>query len=94
MVPLIEGWLNTYENGRWTAPRERELYYGQHDHVRYYGADFRARVEAAGFSLEEFTAGPVDSISHRLLRGEKVFIARKDDQLDAGSGGSRTAPNK
>jgi SAM-dependent methyltransferase len=32
----------------------RYLWYGQHDHVRYYGRDFAARAKAAGFWVEVF----------------------------------------
>lgn len=32
----------------------RYFWYGQHDHVRYYGRDFTARAHAAGFWVEVF----------------------------------------
>lgn len=75
MVPVIEGWDRTYENPAIRTERERHIHFGQFDHVRYYGADVRERVVAAGFRLSEFTAEPKDSIRYGLLRGEKVFIA-------------------
>jgi len=56
MLPVIEGWAGTYENPKVTTPEERKRHYGQADHVRYYGADVRGRIRAAGFQLEEFTA--------------------------------------
>jgi SAM-dependent methyltransferase len=77
MVPLIEGWAETYENPEIRSEAERELHFGQFDHVRYYGADIRQRVADAGFSLSEFTSEPMDSIKYSLQRGEKVFIASK-----------------
>jgi len=77
MVPVIEGWAQTYENPSIQTERERHIHFGQFDHVRYYGSDVRQRAVAAGFTLSEFTAGAVDSIQHGLLRGEKVFIASK-----------------
>jgi len=45
--------------------------------VRYYGADVRGRIRAAGFQLEEFTAEGEDVLTYALQRGEKVFIARR-----------------
>jgi SAM-dependent methyltransferase len=77
MLPVIEGWAKTYENPKATSPEERKRHYGQADHVRYYGADVRMRIRAAGFELEEFTAEGEDVLTYGLQRGEKVFIAHK-----------------
>jgi SAM-dependent methyltransferase len=76
-VPLIEGWDHTYEDDRLTTPRERDLHFGQWDHVRYYGRDFRDRLKAAGFIVTEFTASGADTVRFGLLRGERAFFARK-----------------
>ena len=77
-VPIIEGWETTYENPAILSEAERTLHFGQFDHVRFYGRDFRDRVCEAGFVLEEeFTAGGEDSVKHGLIRGEKIFIFRK-----------------
>ena len=77
MLPVIEGWATTYENPKVMTPQERKRHYGQADHVRYYGADVRGRIRAAGFQLEEFTAEGEDVLTYALQRGEKVFIARR-----------------
>ena len=77
MVPIVEGWAQTYENSDVTTPFERERHFGQFDHVRYYGADLRNRIVDAGFSLREITADPADVLRYRLLRGEKVFVGSK-----------------
>jgi len=49
------------------------------DHKRYYGLDFRERLEAAGFTANkiEFTADEADR--HRLNAGgvDNVYVARK-----------------
>jgi SAM-dependent methyltransferase len=76
MLPIIEGWAVTYENPAVKTPRERMRHYGQSDHLRYYGADVRDRIRAAGFALEEFTAQGEDVLTYALQRGEKLFIAR------------------
>ena len=76
MVPIVEGWATTYENAA-VAAGERALHFGQRDHVRYYGADFRDRVRGPGFTLSEFTAVEPDVSQFGLVRGEKLFIARK-----------------
>ncbi len=77
MIPIIEGWESTYENPSISTPDQRALHFGQHDHVRYYGRDFRDRVAQHGFSVSEFTAEGADVIIYGLLRGEKVFFCQK-----------------
>ncbi len=75
MVPIVEGWTQSYENPSVTTDMGRHLHFGQDDHIRYYGVDFRDRVRAAGFTLSEFTAEGADSVRYNLMRGEKVFLA-------------------
>jgi SAM-dependent methyltransferase len=79
MVPIVEGWDSTYENAGVVTPAGRELHFGQIDHLRYYGRDFRGRLRAAGFSLDEFTADGSLSPRYALMRGEKVFVARSGE---------------
>ena len=59
------------------SPAAHDLHFGQMDHVRWYGRDFRDRVTAAGFQLEEYTAAPADCARHSLLKGETVFVATR-----------------
>jgi SAM-dependent methyltransferase len=77
MVPIVEGWDETYENGAVTTNAERVRHFGQADHVRMYGRDLRTRIAAAGLALVEFTASAQDCLSYGLQRGEKIFIATK-----------------
>jgi predicted SAM-dependent methyltransferase len=77
MTPIIEGWAETYENTAITSQHDRNLHFGQFDHVRYYGADLRDRILEAGFQLEEFTAPPQDCVEYGLMRGETVFLAHR-----------------
>ena len=77
LFPIIEGWEHTYENLAHTTPGERTKYFGQFDHVRYYGRDVRGRITDAGFRLSEFTAEEPHVSRYRLLRGEKIFVATK-----------------
>lgn len=77
-VPIIEGWERTYENDSIRDPFLRELHFGQSDHVRYYGRDFRDRLIEAGFNnIEEVTAEGQDVLDYGLWRGEKFFICSK-----------------
>ena len=75
MVPLIEGWEHTYENPSIVDPASRADHFGQFDHVRWHGRDFRERMTTAGFTVEQFTASGDDCVRHGLIRGEAVFIA-------------------
>lgn len=70
MVPIIEGWDETHED----APEDDE-----HPHTRWYGRDFRLRVESAGFKVEEFVADEDEVRAHGLTRGERVFLCRLHD---------------
>ena len=48
-VPLAIG--NSVEDLSITDPKERERYFGQHDHVRVYGHDYKDRLVDAGFTV-------------------------------------------
>lgn len=77
MVPLIEGWKTTYEDPTITSERDRQTHFGQFDHVRYYGRDFRDRLENAGFDIREYSANGPDAVKYGLIRGTKVFACTK-----------------
>lgn len=78
MVPIVEGWSESYENPEIKSASDRWLHFGQYDHVRFYGSDFRERILAAGFeSLTELTAEGQDVMTYGLMRGEKVFVFSK-----------------
>jgi SAM-dependent methyltransferase len=77
MVPIVEGWEETYENPSVATAAERVLHFGQDDHVRYYGRDFTSRLIAAGFRVTALAGTPQDCIAYGLQRGEKVFVGTK-----------------
>ena len=77
MVPIIEGWVATYERPEITSEADREVHFGQGNHVRYYGRDFRDRIRSVGFSVTEFTAEGPEVVTHGLLPGEKLFVGTK-----------------
>ena len=78
MVPIIEGWAKTYENETIKTDLDRTLHFGQRDHLRFYGKDFRQRIEQSGLQLtQEITAEGQDVITYGLVRGEKVFCFKK-----------------
>jgi hypothetical protein len=76
-LPIIEAWEETYENPSITSESDRDLHFGQYDHIRYYGRDFATRLETAGFQVVAYSGTPLDCVSYGLQRGEKVFVAAK-----------------
>lgn len=75
--PIALGFAQTYENPAITRKADRDLHFGQWDHVRYYGADAAARIAAAGFEVLAFTASEPDVHRHGLNRNAREFLARK-----------------
>jgi SAM-dependent methyltransferase len=91
MFPIVEGWEETYEDSSKSSASDRLLYFGQHDHARYFGRDARMRLAAPGFMVEEYTATEPDVSRYGLTRGEKVFICRRpeDDVLNSTNVGQK-----
>lgn len=77
MTPVIEGWDETYEVGGIDSEVDRELHFGQFDHVRFYGRDFRDRLTQSGFELSEYVAPGADCVTYGLIPGERIFVCRK-----------------
>jgi SAM-dependent methyltransferase len=77
MFPIVEGWEHTFENPEITSPADRRIYFGQSDHVRFFGRDVRDLIAGAGLLLTEFTAEEPAVARYGLMRGEKVFVAAK-----------------
>jgi SAM-dependent methyltransferase len=77
MFPLCEGWDETFEDATRFSAEDRLLYFGQHDHARFFGRDVRMRLAASGFIVEEYTAVEPNVSRYGLSRGEKVFICSR-----------------
>jgi len=79
MVPQ-SGRMETYEGLHSTSPRKRKNAYGQWDHVRLYGKDFKSRLMRIGFKVEEKIIAKDFSAQERLKYGltdESIFICKK-----------------
>lgn len=74
--PIVEGWTVTDEDPAVTSAADRERRFGQRDHVRLYGTDFRDRVRGAGFTLNEFTPDGSLLAQYGLQSRDTVFLAR------------------
>jgi predicted SAM-dependent methyltransferase len=64
MVPLSYNLNKTLEKEEYNTPELRLKHYGQHDHVRIYGKDFKDKLKSVGFSVEVYSA--------KDLSGEKI----------------------
>lgn len=71
----------TYEDESIDTPEAREKYYGQDDHVRLYGSDFKERLLEAGFTIksDDFIKklGFETIERYALLRNESLFECTK-----------------
>jgi SAM-dependent methyltransferase len=85
MTPVCEGLATTYEEASITGERDRELHFGQHDHLRWFGSDLPARIQKAGFAVDEFTATGDLAVQFGLFLGEKLFIARRSGEKESGA---------
>jgi hypothetical protein len=79
MVPLTDG--PTEEETSAHSPMERERLYGQHDHVRRYGADFKQRLAQAGFTAKRISAQeiahPAEFVRLGLATEDVIFYCTK-----------------
>lgn len=71
----------TLEDASITDPRERERMFGQHDHVRACGADYRLRLEEPGFRVEVVDYAddlePAARERYGLRPGEPFYVCQK-----------------
>ena len=51
-VPLDGSRDKTFEDPNITSPEERECVFGQRDHVRIYGLDYKQRLSDSGFIVQ------------------------------------------
>ncbi|NEU76747.1 SAM-dependent methyltransferase [Hassallia byssoidea VB512170] len=51
-VPLVGTQQETFEDPSVVSPEDRERLFGQKDHLRLYGRDYKNRLEEAGFKVQ------------------------------------------
>jgi SAM-dependent methyltransferase len=76
-VPINPTRQQTYENPTITGKAERWAHFSAHDHKRYYGLDFAARLTESGFAVETFRISPAEEVRYGLLRDEWLYVAHK-----------------
>ena len=81
MVPLDIRLEKTIEDEKYNTPSLRLKYYGQEDHVRKYGRDFKDRLISVGFDVEELTCDEFVEQSliekYGMINNETIFVCRK-----------------
>lgn len=80
-VPLNQELAQTYEDATITSPTEREIAFGQSDHVRVYGRDYLNRLISAGFRvhIDDFVKQLTEEEVTRfgLMREEDLYVCAK-----------------
>lgn len=79
--PIDQGREVTLEEPDYNTSELREKYYGQSDHVRLYGRDYKMRLEESGFLVEETFPNKEYSKSERrkygLIENEAIYLCKK-----------------
>ena len=72
----------TLEDERYNTPELRTKYYGQFDHVRLYGLDFKDKLTEAGFNVKSDDyikrLGFEKVEKYGLIKNEKIFECKKN----------------
>lgn len=80
-VPLDTNLKHTQEDKSITDPKERERLYGQDDHLRQYGLDYKDRLTEAGFKVtaDNFINTLSEDLVTRyaLPKGEVIYFCEK-----------------
>ena len=80
-VPIDKNLEKTYEDNTLVSKKQRAEHFGQYDHVRVYGRDYKNRLEDSGFTVNliDYTNEiKDDEISkYGLIKGELIPIVKK-----------------
>jgi len=80
-VPIDPNLDKTFEDPNVISPEERERVFGQKDHVRLYGRDYKNRLEEAGFvvKVDNYAQQLEDSVirQYALMRNEDIYLCSK-----------------
>lgn len=81
-VPISTTLEKTYEDPSITLPSEREIHFGQFDHVRIYGQDYADKLSEVGFRVNKFNSKERfkdDDINrYAINKDEILYVAYKD----------------
>ncbi|MDR0384597.1 MAG: methyltransferase domain-containing protein [Prevotellaceae bacterium] len=79
--PINYNRATTYEDANIVTPDERTKHFGQHDHLREFGADYATRLAKAGFVVTEdryVESLPPEKIKRNVLpANEIIYLVKK-----------------
>jgi len=79
-VPISKTVREAFEDFSIASPEGRERYFGQKDHVRIYGKDYKNRLQSIGFELELYDIKndlSIQDIKMYGLNREEILYACK-----------------
>ena len=76
LVPISKNSAKTFEDFSVTDPQQREIVFGQFDHLRIYGQDYAARLEESGFRVTRTNISK-EFMNYGLNADEDIFIGTK-----------------
>ena len=78
-VPISLSLEKSHEDYSITNEKEREQIYGQFDHVRLYGQDYKEKLELAGFKVAKIAPEEliVDTIRFGVDKNEYLYVCSK-----------------
>lgn len=77
-VPISANSQDTVEDATITDPKQREILFGQHDHIRIYGQDYIKRLSSIGFQVQRLSISKEQAFNkYGLNENEELFIAKK-----------------
>ena len=83
-VPMAKNLNSTIEDSKLLSKKEREIYFGQQDHVRIYGPDYFDRLKSVGFRIERVK--PESFLEQNEIKAfalnheEELFLAHKQKE--------------
>lgn len=75
-VPISKNSNETFEDFSITDSKQREMTFGQFDHVRIYGQDYSQRQTLAGFSVNRINLSH-EFRTYGLAKDEDIFVGEK-----------------
>jgi len=76
--PIHPAFDVTLEKPEYNTPELRQKYYGQSDHVRFYGRDYPEKLKKAGFNVTivepNKNLSDTELYRHGLLKDEQIFV--------------------
>lgn len=75
-VPISKNSEETIENFSILDPKQREILFGQFDHVRIYGQDYVKRLQQSGFHVSRINISE-EFMQFGLNKDEDIFVCRK-----------------